>query len=689
MELYCKELNTFIDVADATFSIEAASQYQDLEGYTVANSFDLKIINNEVNNKIVKNVPYLYTDPEKGNQYMRDSYTILLMHNNSPLLTGHLVLQGSDPDLLTVVYQAVPYGKAFENFVFREYVKDYFEVPNDYFGSTIGSSLGRAIGVEGLGTSCGSVAAKWRDYSNWDLNDPLNSEIRIPRLHVYRLNSTSNAWDNETYGSRNNYCATMSNGYIMRRYPFVGNLLFYNGTFTDNTAQMPVKELLDCMGIAVPKWIQDDLMIAFPAAIKFERRIKMRLRPIIKAYDMGNGDLMCIYAQGGDPIQCWNEEKQEWYEYGQTLDLGNLVAWGPWAFTLDRGIATKDMELVTIDQKSIYMLNTIQLESNTLNNVPMFYAMEVKGNKWHIIGDGHAKEGLTYEDGGQQFGFGLTYQAGDYNLLPEYVDVELSVPCSMDMATYHTLANKAAEQIGCTPMHVTDFTFFDELKTGDLLNWLSLNVESLRWLRNPMYISTDNCDEVWGIEGTRSYCWLTDSDIISMTKTIDYSAPSDLIVSLPIDAKASVHRHLNQYNNDPKEFDQEIDSCAYTNNLDTMVDIGRFSTLPVIYDEAKDDLKERFKWGDLRGCVGYWQMDKVKDRKKKPKPVWIWMSNSSNYDYAFRYCDHSEVYEVKCIGYDLHDQVDINGVKFEVMSYKTSDFVTFELKLLKIKNENT
>lgn len=686
MELYCKELETYLDMADATFTIEANNQFQDLEGYTVANSYDIKLINNKVNHQIVTNQPYTWTN-EKGNTSVYTDYTILLMHNNAPLLTGRLVLMGTEPDTLTCVYQAVPYGRTFKNFIFRENLKDYFK-HNDYmYASTVGQVLGKAIGEKDKGTYSATLTAKWQDQSDFDIDDPLNTDIRIPRASIYRLNSTSNDYRDTKHDSKNNWCTTASHLYMYQN-NWILNSTVLKETFTPTLCQVKLNELLDCMGIGTNAFA-DNLWLTFPSKIKFERRFKMTLGVVNRCYTGFQGSaFMCIYAQLGKPIQVWNEEKQEWFDYGVGFDGGPMFFSGPFEYSLARGIAYKDMKLVEIRQPRIDGIRTLQLESGRLQQTSAFIALESKSNAWKAIGDGYAYDGMTYSDGGQQFAFALPYnRLEDVVLLPNEIEVVFDLPYEISMEEYHSMSNGWAEKNGCTPVISTDFTFFEDLKTGDFLNWLSLNVESMKYLRNPLFIAPENADDVWGQEGTTLYDWLDDSNIISMKKTIERDAPSNLRITLPINFKSSCTKHLNDYGNDEKNFEQMVDSCAYTTDFSTMLNIGRYSTPPFMYNSDKE-VKERALYGDIKGVVGYWNDDYMVDGRGTQWKVHVFVADSTNYDYLDEYQDHSEYYTVKCTGYRLHNRIKINDVKYSVMSYKTEDFVTFELKLLRIKTDN-
>lgn len=673
MELYCKDLSKYVDMADTKFSIEAQSQLQDLENYTIGNSFDLKLINNEVNNKILKReereveVTEWIGDPVNMwvtyKKKVTTDYTILLIHNGAPLFRGRLIYRGSTPDTITAVYQCVPNTPAFENFVFRDTLKDYF-IPN--WGENDSIQLYKLLEYGAQYSRGGTMTA-------------VNGE----KLQFQTYNNNSNSWNYHIKDLANNYRTAQSIG--SKQMPCPNN-------FQRFFSSVNVLDLLKCLGINIDKDSENEsLRFLFPTKFKIKKRYKVRLYRTIHQdhYVTGNNDknsiepvsqvFRCDYkATATSPISVWNETYDDWDDNLATEYWGNYINNGDFADSIRAGRAIKGLTVEDVLYDSDFSIDVPQLISQRFQQPQMFGLVRGK-----VYEDGEAIGGVIYVNNGDD-----NYVMDQAFACPEYIDVVYSLEADKDFMTYPT---KFGDWVatdpywGRTPVQATDFDFLN-IKTNDFLNALSLNCRSFIGLRNPMYISPDNYDVCWGADGASASDYLTDENIISMEKTVDSDAPSVIRLTIPNLVNNSTTKRVNDLGNEEeKEIKVTIPSVCYSNTYDDDSEI-RKSYPPLYFDNGGNSLADKFKFGELQGCFGYFKERKLLFVQGQPV-VNNFYDNSTDFDYFTTYQDHSQKYKVKCTGYQLHEYVYINKVKFAVLKYRTDDFVVFELELLKYKGD--
>lgn len=662
MNLFCPQCNVYLELADGKFSIEAKNQKQDLEGYTVAQTYDLKLVNNTVNAALVKGLPFDYN----GKRIV--DYQILLMVNNAPFLTGRLIYQSSDPDTITAVYQALPYGPAFKNFIFRKKLRDYFAGEQYFMSFQMSHLMERGGGTD-------SMRGKNVDTTGWDPNDPSTIDnIKVHSIIIKPLNNTNNDFTNTVQSAMdnvNNYNSMLSASELL--YPMLNNSEQFERWF----AKSNLMDLLHCLGIYLesPKDYLKEFDVIYPMAYKFERLFKVRYY-MSKAESSGFAFLgnptfiVSYYASRTSPIWSWDDIDQVWVSEEEGWDPTSpfsttLTPNGCFADTLRSNKAVKDMEVVGVDQEYIHMLNSIQLTSSRLQQNMLF----------------NMSEGQTFDEMQGCAPAVIIRDLADVNLLPEYVDVVYRIKVDKNIQNYPKKGKITDPTYATIPTRPHDIPFFD-METGDFLNWLSLNVRSFVWLRNPMFLCPENAEEVWNQDGSRVADFIDDSNIISITRKLDPDAPSNLRITVPMAQKASVTRHLNDLGNDDKVVSMEMASLAYSQSIDPWDEDA--TPCPPCFFDSKKEHGEKVQFGDMQALVGTWEKRKMATKKGKQYDVYMWLHDNADFDYLDEYEDHSVVYTVKCTGYQMHEYVYINKTKYAVLSYKTDDMTVWTLELLRV-----
>lgn len=705
MELYCSTLHSFVEMAKTEFSIQAESQYQNLDNYTVLNSFDIEIIHNTTNTSIVQN-----------------RYPVLCVENGVPIYQGYLIQIGmTNPDVIKVVYKALPANGCFRNFRVKEKLKDYFfpelneksvMFANDVFGGhdTRGSKNPpkfRRIEFQ-------SVDDYYRSFTGYCLN-----------WYNYLEHCWCGFADIVT-----SYDATTAHQFPCNKYELQGNPVSYTPR---NFMYVPIYSLLWAMGLEVPS----DWATSMPSQGGMIVNVNFKCHYILKIvmssarvwqtdgnetteYDIEKDTEIWIQPTE-DGV--WNDSKPS-YQLPQSAFANSMRTIWKSNNKLDRyGYSPVDMTIHRIDYwYTEQAVGYIEPDRDTMETHDEW--VEYKGKKWWVYRE-FLEDGVNWEKGKRPYinnGYTGPWKKwkdlNDTDKWASYAVAYAEVDFNLDYVEFMKGQTSGLYAYNDVPVIMSQMTWLDT-DLNQFFAEVSLNSTEFKWLRNPMFVTPDNKDLVHGnrcIEDSIcEECELTDENIITASKEIDYEAPSRLTVGFDNGVYGyQDSKTLNDSDNETTTIKQQFISVPYRLATD------HSHPVPVFYiKSASKDMSDVFasqmeyqsqsvkgflcsvhnnctvnlSTTELLSCT---QLSRATyDGKGKLISRQYFDPNlnvraiepqCTAYDYMARHLDHTEKITIQCTGYKFQDKVDWNGRKYEVGSYKTSDMQVFQLTLYPYDN---
>lgn len=649
IQLYNQHLQQFINIKDgSSFNFQAESQLVNLESYTIGFSFELELINNDAVQDAIKNP--VYATGEVRREWVEPilnypgywleipitkANNLILVVNGVKLYSGRIIVLETTPNIVKVSYQAFPYSKVFENFIFKNTLKQYFD--------------GRASGVSRLSQVFEEGAFLQALYSKNGYYVKVNTYNNTEDLNDFKKNWI---WSNYS-------------------------VLFADGRSSDERMRHPfqwcsffVNDIIKAIGINIPEAIEEktkEYQLFIPLKLSQNRTYRFTFTKEPKAIKSGNKYRVNYIIELNSPIQVYDEEAGVWYEL--THSESEYFKVYHFIDTLKANKSISNSTIERIDLKGYqYGINALQLSGSKNDTSGLLNLYE--GQTWD----------KSFENLDAHIGFYADNQSEAdlvlYNL-PDSIDIDFKLEFSFNYEEYKGDEKYNNNGFGHVPYFSYDFSFF-EMSTNDFLSQLSLMCKDYNWLRNPMFVTPYNSVDVYNQKyPSTSICILEDSDVAELKKTIESDANNQIQVNILNGQEIHVTKQLNNLLTEPKKYEPEIVSLSYTNKylLNTQDEKLHYSTLPIIEDKDGKILEH-----SLKGVVGKLELSS----DEKARPVYNVISYSSDCDFLDTYGDLSEKYVFKVKNYKFEEEIVFEGRYFIVSKYSTQDFVTWELEAFQI-----
>lgn len=703
--LYLKNVHTndFLHLTnDGGFSFQATNQLQDLEKYDVGYSFDVELVNDANARDVV--LGEWYAD---GSQTMNWNGGIIdidllklpqviLYSDNIPMFIGKMSVIGTDISTIKAVFKCVPYGRTFKNFDMRSTLKDYFK-GGAYEGLQV-----RHVLEQNIFSITGA--------------DKNPNKIFTPSVIVYNPNrqkrASSYRFDTDCYVNNKDDKAVKFSHFLHNQYWWLSS----------------VSQILECMNITLPEdeareidklefdyilenkaaMLNSRSVIAHPIKLHYNRELKVRYYK----GEYNNANHVVYYnAFGGSEIWWRNDQ---FHEY-ELLNSGSFegVPFEAFATSIKQnkgldGLVLKDVQ---------FPPNYDRVGIITLNSDVAFKSVDFAIESGHKYQDGEdCRLALRISD---------TAKYDKYEEFAEYVDVifdfELNMAFEKVQAYNDTEDTTIKDLYKSVPLMGYDIALL-ETPTTEFLNGLSLNNNKYTWLRNPSYITSNNKELIHNIDSDIELIPKLDTNVIeSISKSVKYDTSNDIEISTPVGLNTIVRKKLNYKDTtaDTKRVEQHFTSLAWTglsNVFDgskekpydrrdpstipdklagEIQDIPLRGTPPLVLNKEDDTYLNN----DIIGAFGQCQVFKVKTEEVISyhdydygwdqvsyyyDQIWWHATTNTDYDYLNDYCDKSEQYNFTVIGglengYFMQEKFEFEGQLFYVESYKTSDFLKYDI----------
>lgn len=675
MELYCEEYKKTLALVDTNISVIGESQFTDVENYHCLNSYDINLVLDELNVKVVKEQLYC-----------------LLIHNGVPMYRGRLVLISNDEYSLKVVFQGLPANGCFSKFKFRERLSDYFA-----------TGKGEANDI--------TTPADMFFYNNnkkkleWNIRGvDTGLDCPITMLNYGRyLKHTIPCFTDVNAGLNS----------LIRNYPMItptidvgtsGKLIKYNtaGTY-QGFGYINTSKLLRAIGIDVPELGShlNGMLTWVSAKSRYLLKIYMRQYTVTDGsnwwHEYHSDSNTVIYLQDND-TGVWDDTKpfydvSNYFKYSirravQVTNPRNRESYFPFDVTIQRVDWLYDAKYS--DKEVFYDRRdeTVELDGKTYNVT----RQDIQG-------------GLQYKAGTEFFIPEGVYRSNipvleqAYSYCVAYVDCEYDIDyfTYLKFITHFTDIPILLNQLNCL-----------NVSTNQFLSELSLNCRTYNKLRNPLFVTNYNKDIVHNMDGVdvRGVFNLLDSNVITTAVEVDDEA--DKLITVGFENSkygSSIDKHLN--NNSLagiKTVMQKFVGANYVSNADRTKAVPPFyfacasnvlniQTVATFNAEYRSQSIIGFFCRADRECVettstapmNYWDMYYQTDLSANWKTNnYMLTKDDSNYDYLQFYPNKERKYTVTCTGYKLEDIVEWAGERFVVDSFRTEDFVQWTLTLYKI-----
>lgn len=666
IRLYNTHTEKFLSLAnEQSFSVQATNQLCDLEKYDVCSSFDITLVN-DANSRDASLYEYYAAGGTQTITFLGVEVEmpvtklpkVILYYDNVPMFIGRLSILSTTMTTIKCVYKCVPYGRCFDNFDMKPKLKDYFE--------------------HGIHTG-----TQFRT-----LLDPKNLEIRgsdrnpdrttWPSMHVEFPNSSDDVLNpGDTFDA----CCCIKNLANNKYVQYINNTAGHDSAL-QYWCLSPIDELLECMNIKT-YFADTNRMIAFPMNISYKRTIKVRYyRSDVTANHVK-------FKPIGDSEIWWiNDSTHQWELLTECVFRGVTTKAFQESLRKCRGLdglKLKTIEYPTLQDGSVFDQKGILTLSTKNGYKSIDFGIETD----HVYKDG---EDTTLE----LVGTNLHLRSD----LAQYVDAIYELECNFGDKD---ASSKEKEALWATvPCMKYDFGFL-EMSTTEFLNQLSLCNKDYEWLRNPSFFMSGNMFQVHGLEPTdikpSSVCYLKRNMIEKISKSNDYGAPSSVEIHVPTGFETICSKKLNDNGNEAKKIDMTMTSLGWTGLNLGVGDPGLGSgvtttgynppkgmtrgTPPLIRDEHDGNILG----SDLRGCFGYVNRFHIHHRGGVGYTQIWWFLVDNDFNYLETYPDKTAKYEMTVLGgnggsspgYFMQTEIELEGQRFIVESYKTSDFLKYDL----------
>lgn len=703
--LYLKNTHTndfLYLVEDNPFSFQATNQLQDLEKYDVGYSFDITLVNDANARDAVLGEWY-----EDGDQQMSWAGgvididllkvpQVILYNDNIPLFIGKMSPIGTDLSTIKAVYKCVPYGKTFKNFDMRPTLKDYFK------GGAYDGLQVRHLLEQNLFHITGA--------------DKNPNKSAIPSMICYSPNRQNRVsayrFDTDCYVDNKDDKRVKFSHFVHNQYWFLSS----------------ISQILECMNITLPEDEQNEVnkmesdyilgektaflnsrtVIAHPIKLHYNRELKVRY---YKGLFDQNNHVIYYNAFGASEIWWRNDQFHE-YEMLSAGSFGDET-FEAFATSIKQnkgldGLTLKDVQ---------FPPNYDRVGVITLNSDVAFKSVDFAIESGHKYQDNEdCRLALRIND---------DTKFDKYEDFADYVDVifdfELDMPFEK-VKTYNDSEDTTIKDLyKSVPLMAYDIALL-ETSTTEFLNGLSLNNNKYTWLRNPSYLTSNNKELIHNIDSDIELIPKLDTNVIeNISKNIKYDISNDIEISTPVGLNTVVRKKLNYKDTtaDTKHIEQHFTSLSWT-GLSNVFDGSKErpydrrdpSTIP---DKLVGEIKDipmrgtpplvlnkednTYLNNDIIGVFGQCQAFKVKTEEIVSyhdydfgwdqisyyyDQIWWHATTNTDYDYLNDFCDKSEQYNFTVIGglkngYFMQEQFEFEGELFYVESYKTSDFLKYDI----------
>lgn len=670
IRLYNTHTEEFLSLAnEQSFSIQATNQLADLEKYDIGCSYDIELVN-DANSRDASLYEYYASGGMQTITFLGVEVDVpvtklpkvILYYDNVPMFIGRLSILGTTMTIIKCVYKCVPYGRAFNNFDMKPRLKDYFQQ-----------------GVYQKHQFRNIIDSYWFEIKGGDKNPD--------RAYWPSLPCTVPNYSNDSLkpGHVFDTCCVIKNLENNKYVQYINNVGKDSGT--EWFYLSPIDRLLEVMNIKT-YFADEDRTIAHPISIHYKRDVKVRMyRNTVVANH--------VTFKPMERSEIWwiNDSTHDW----ELLDANNF------GFEQHReafdgslrlckglsGLRLKTVEYPVQSDGSVFKQNGLL----TLNTTNAYKSIDFGFETGHEFKDG---DDITMH---------LDRTNIHTQTLAQYVDVifEFEPNFTPELLQEYNKATDMYTLWRSVPVMPYDIGLL-EMETTEFLNQLSLNHKEYEWLRNPMYFTPDNLFQIHGIQPDdisrpNKICRLTNDMIEKISRSTKYDAPRAINIKVPTGFETICTKKLNDTLNDEKTIDMSMTGLGWYGYglgagdpaLNTGITTTGFNppkgihrgTPPLILDQHDNSMKGK----ELKGCFGQVQTFSQHQRPGITFDRTFWyLSANNDFNYLEDYPDKTDKYELTVLGgggsshgYFMQPYIEIEGQKFIVESYKTSDFLKYNL----------